>query len=134
MIKRKLRIVCIVVCAMTFGSRFEAQTQLEINQSAQRELQRAEAEMNSELTRLFALAAQKPASIAKLKEAQSAWRAFRDAHVKAFWPSDERGAYGSVHPMCVANELTRLTKARVAELRAMTKRVEGDVCACEWPD
>jgi uncharacterized protein YecT (DUF1311 family) len=72
--------------------------------------------------------------VAKLKEAQTAWLAFRDAHVRAFWPSDEPRAYGSVHPMCVANELTRLTLARLSELRAMTSRVEGDVCACYWPD
>jgi uncharacterized protein YecT (DUF1311 family) len=134
MLKRNLTIICFVLCLAMSGSPFEAQTQLQLNRSAARELQAAEAEMNSELTRLFALASKKPRSIEKLKEAQSAWRAFRDAHVKAFWPSDEQGAYGSVHPMCVAQELARLTKERVAELRKMTRGVEGDVCACQWPD
>jgi uncharacterized protein YecT (DUF1311 family) len=134
MLKRSLTLVCLVLCTATSGRPLEAQTQLELNRSADRELQAAEAQMNSELRRLFALAAKNPASIEKLKQAQSAWRAFRDAHVKAFWPSDERGAYGSVHPMCVAQELTRLTKERVAELRKMTRSVEGDACACQWPD
>jgi uncharacterized protein YecT (DUF1311 family) len=86
MLKRNLTIVCFVLCTAISASPFEAQTQLEMNRSAERGLQAAEAQMNSELTRLLALASKKPRSIEKLKEAQSTWRAFRDAHVKAFWP------------------------------------------------
>jgi hypothetical protein len=42
-------------------------------------------------------------------------------------------AGGTGRPMCVSLQLARLTNARVAELREMTKRIEGDVCGCDWP-
>jgi uncharacterized protein YecT (DUF1311 family) len=124
----------IALCAATSTDGGNAQSQLEMNQAAARELQTVEADMNAVLERLFKLATSRPSSVAKLKQAQVAWLAYRDAHIRAFWPSEEPGAYGSVHPMCVANERARLTRARLAELRAMTERVEGDVCACQWPD
>ena len=111
-----------------------AQTQFEMNQSAARDLDKAESEMNASLARLLKMAEGKPQSVAKLKQAQSAWLAYREAQVKAFWPSEDRLFYGSVHPMCVAMRLTSLTLARVAELQQMTARAEGDVCGYLWPD
>lgn len=134
MTKVILATVIVVLCAATSTDVGNAQSQLDMNQAAGRELKAAEAEMNAALERLFTLATGKPRSVAKLKQAQAAWLAYRDAHVRAFWPSDEPGAYGSVYPMCVANELTRLTRARSAQLRAMTDRADGDVCACQWPN
>ena len=127
-------LVCAILLAPRFGDAAGAQTQLEMNQTAERALKAAETAMSNELGRLTKLAARKPSSVAKLQAAQLAWQAFRDAHIKAFWPSEVRGAYGSVHPMCVAQELTRLTNARVAELKQMTTSAQGDVCACQWPD
>lgn len=126
---------CVALCCATGGRAAGAQTQLEMNQSAGADLESAEAKMNAAMTRLLALAADKPQSIAKLQRAQAAWRAFRDAHVAAYWPSDApQSVYGSVHPMCVANELARLTEARAKELQSMLVREEGDVCACFWPN
>jgi uncharacterized protein YecT (DUF1311 family) len=133
MVKAVLLIACTVLGAAS-GNSARAQNQLEMNQFAGHELQAAEAEMNAILARLFKMAEGRPRSVAKLKQAQSAWEGFRDAHIKAIWPSEEQGAYGSLHPMCAAKEATRLTKARVAELQEMTKRVEGDACGCLWPD
>jgi uncharacterized protein YecT (DUF1311 family) len=125
-------IACTVLGAAS-GNSARAQSQLEMNQSAGHELQAAEADMKAILARLFKTAEGRPRSIAKLKQAQSAWEEFRDAHIKAIWPSEEQGAYGSLHPVCTAKEATRLTKARIAELQEMTKRVEGDACGCLWP-
>jgi len=128
-------IVIVVLCATTSANLGNVQTQLDMNQAAFRELEAAEAEMNTELEHLFKLAhaAGELGSAAKLEQAQAAWLAYREAHVRALWPSEEPGAYGSVHSMCVAHELTRLTLARLAELRSMTDWVEGDVGACRWP-
>jgi len=111
-----------------------AQTQSEYTQSARAELRAAESELNDVLASLIEMAEGNPSSVAKLKQAQAAWEAFRDAHIKAYWPSEEPGWYGSAHPMCVAFELTRLTKARVTELREMTNRTGADLCVCLWPD
>lgn len=135
MVRMLLKVViCLVLGVITPANAATAQSQREMNDAAGRELRAVEAEMNAALDRLFKLAEGKPRSVAKLRDAQSAWLAFRDAHIKAYWPSEESGTYGSVHPMCVAHELARLTRARLVELRAMTDRVEGDVCACQWPD
>jgi uncharacterized protein YecT (DUF1311 family) len=70
----------------------------------------------------------------KLNRAQAAWVSYRDAHIAALWPSkDPQRTYGSVHPMCLAMERTKLTTQRVAELRLMLKAEEGEVCFGAWP-
>ena len=110
------------------------QTQAGLNEAAGNDLKAAEAEMTLLLDRLMTKAAGKTDAVAKLTKAQTAWKAYRDSQVEARWPFPERRQYGSVYAMCVANELTNLTKARVAELRRMLTSVEGDVCASQWPD
>jgi len=110
------------------------QTQSGLNATAGNELKTAEAEMTLLLNRLITRAAGKTDAIAKLTKAQTAWKTYRDSQIEAMWPFPERGQYGSVYPMCVGNELTKLTKARVVELRRMLNPVEGDVCASQWPE
>lgn len=110
------------------------QTQLGMNEAADKEFRAADAEMTQVFNSLLKRAADKPEAIAKLKESQAAWKAYRDAQVKAMWPFPERGMYGSAYPMCVATEMTTLTKARVAELRTMLAPLEGDVCSSQWPE
>jgi uncharacterized protein YecT (DUF1311 family) len=85
------------------------------------------------LERLLEAAAGKAEAIAKLDQAQAAWKSYRDAQTDALWPSADRASYGSVHPMCVALARTNLTRTRTAELRAMLEKVEGDVCQPGWP-
>lgn len=134
MLNRLMGMAVLILCVFSSADAVRAQTQFEMNQDAGRELRAAEAEMNKLVDGLVTKAKGKPVSVAKLKAAQSAWLAFRDAHLKAYWPSEEPGLYGTVQPMCEMIEMTRLTKARIAELRAMTSSVEGDVCACNWPN
>jgi len=114
------------------------QTQAELNQAAGKDLKDAEAEMTHEMTQLLDLLLKRAdgnrGAIAKLTNAQTAWRVYRDAQVAARWPFPEKGRYGSVYPMCVASELTNLTNARIAELRRMLTSVEGEVCNSQWPD
>lgn len=125
----------IVLAAMAQVETGARQTQGDMNDSAARELQAAQLEMADLVAELVNQAEGRPETIAKLERAQAAWEAFSDAHIEAFWPSeDARVTYGSVHPMCVTQERTRLTKARIVELRSMTGGVEGDVCACRWPE
>ncbi len=124
----------IVLAAAAQAGLSAGQTQGEMNESAGRDMQAAEADMADAVARLVNLAAGRPATMAKLERAQEAWEGFRDAHIAAFWPSEEASAYGSMHAMCVANERARLTRARTAELLSMLNGVEGDGCACRWPD
>jgi uncharacterized protein YecT (DUF1311 family) len=63
---------CIAVCLVSAANRISAQTQFEMNQSAAREFNAADAEMDAQLKQLFKMAEGKPQSLAKLKQAQSA--------------------------------------------------------------
>lgn len=107
-------------------------TQLGMNEAAGRELAAAEGEMVRALDALREKANGYPDSIAKLERAQSAWEDYREAQLDAEWPSDPR-EYGSVHSMCIAGRRTKLTEARTAELRAMLRHEEGEVCNSLWP-
>jgi uncharacterized protein YecT (DUF1311 family) len=112
-----------------------AQTQSELNATADGELRAAEAEMDSVLTSLRKKGVGHPDALAKLERAQVAWAAYRNAHVDALWPSKTpQFSYGSVHPMCVSGVIKELTKQRIAELRKMLKTEEGEVCFGAWPE
>jgi Lysozyme inhibitor LprI len=66
------------------------------------------------------------------REAQRAWIAFRDAHLKSIYPDPfPKEAYGSANPMCQCGELQELTAQRSKQLRKLWIEggVEGDVCA-----
>lgn len=73
--------------------------------------------------------------IAKLRTAQRAWIAFRDAEIAARYPAaDPLPAYGDVFPMCAARLREELIRARTAQLRRWLDGVqEGDVCSGSLP-
>jgi uncharacterized protein YecT (DUF1311 family) len=108
-------------------------TQLGMNEAADKELRAAEREMSTLVENLVSKPGASPAAVAKLKEAQASWEAYRDAQLHAMWPFPERDSYGSVYPMCVAISRTALTKLRVAELQAMLNPLEYDACSSQWP-
>jgi uncharacterized protein YecT (DUF1311 family) len=64
----------------------------------------------------------------KLKKAQRAWIAYRDAHLDAIYPAGP-SEYGSAHRMCRCMVLTEMTARRVEELRQWIDGLEeGDLC------
>src|ERR1043166_1867877 len=113
------------------GSRtLSAQTQTQLNEQAAMALRRADSTLNAVYAQLVARYRTDSAALRKLRQAERAWLAFRDAQVEATYPAaDKQAAYGSVYPMCVAKLLAELTEARVAQLRRALTQVEGDVCA-----
>lgn len=66
----------------------------------------------------------------KLKKAQNAWIAFRDAHLEAVYPAENKAVeYGSIYRDCSCIEQNTLTAARVVELKKwLTKVPEGESC------
>ena len=88
------------------------QTQLEMNQEAHRNFEKADKDLNLVYSKLSkALDAKRRA---KLKEAQRAWLKFRDAE-SAFWASEMEG--GSAYPMLYSGTQANLTKKRTKELK-----------------
>jgi len=92
---------------------------------------RADQELNSVYREVLRSYADDPAFVKKLKAAQRAWLAFRDAELAALYPrAQEPGYYGSIYPACFATAKADLTKRRTEDLRRWLDGVaEGDVCA-----
>jgi len=109
-------------------------TQAGMTEAAEKGADAAEAEMRRVLERLVKEAAGKPEAVAKLRKAQAAWEQYRDAELEVRWPFAERGRYGSVYPMCLADRREALTRERVRALRSLLGEGEGDACTPEWPE
>jgi uncharacterized protein YecT (DUF1311 family) len=107
-------------CAMLAADADEpVQTQAEMNQEAAADFQKADAALNKVYQRIRA--ALDADGQAKLKVAQRAWLAYRDAEA-ALEAAPNEG--GSIYPMIVANVKTRLTEARVSELGQLLQNHE----------
>ncbi|GAB2567159.1 DUF1311 domain-containing protein [Dyella jejuensis] len=93
-------------------------------------LDAADQELNQVYRQVLHKYAGDPEFVARLKVAQKAWLAFRDAELAARFPHSDKSDYGSVYPMCADNELEAMTRKRTDALRAWLKgAAEGDVCA-----
>jgi uncharacterized protein YecT (DUF1311 family) len=108
-----------------------AQSQTAMDECASKTLAAADKELNQVYQQVLTQYASNKVFIIKLRAAQKAWMAFRDAELQARYPeSDKQAMYGSVYPMCASNDLEAMTRKRIDELRAWLKGTqEGDVCA-----
>lgn len=106
----------------------KAQTQFEMNACAGDELAAADAELNRVYQAILEKYKDDSLFIEKLRAAQRAWLAYRDAELEAKFPPSD--GHGSVFPMCAAQHKAKLTRERVAKLREWLDGVEeGEVCA-----
>ena len=112
----------------------KALTQRELTECAARDMDAAEMQMNT----LYAIVLDKfrddPQTLGKIRAAQQAWMAFREAHIAAVYPKadtpDAQYEYGSSLSMCMASVAAGLTGPRIAQLRDWADGIpEGDVCA-----
>lgn len=100
----------------------KAKTQADLNDCANQEAKRADAALNSVYSKLLSKAAEKPEAIAKIKAAEKAWIAYRDAYIDAMYPAkDKQAEYGSMYPMEADLLFARLTRQQVASLNALLK-------------
>jgi uncharacterized protein YecT (DUF1311 family) len=108
-----------------------AKTQADLNHCADNDYASADKKLNEVYQQVLKQYATDSAFIAKLKVAQRAWLAFRDAELQALYPAENKPAeYGSAWPMCRGQQLALLTEARVQELQRWLKGAkEGDACA-----
>jgi uncharacterized protein YecT (DUF1311 family) len=107
----------------------KAGSQPEVNKCAEDEFKRADEEMNRTYENLLARAAKNPVAVKKIKAAQAAWIVFREAHLEAIFPAENKpAAYGAVQPMCASLLRAELARDRMKVLESMIKPEEGDVC------
>ena len=94
-----------------------AQSQAEMNQHAEKDFDAADAAMNKAYKQLMSKLDKE--AQAKLKSAQRAWVAFRDAQGDLEADLEARG--GSMAPMIYDGSRTELTKERTKELQDLLK-------------
>lgn len=126
-----LRLLRLAAVLAAVGAACLAQTQSEMNQEACRDAKKADAEMNQVYRRIMTEYRQDAPFIGKIKAAQRAWLAFRDAHLESLYPAENKQTtYGRIYPTCRCTALAAVTRRRTAELQEWVKGVrEGDVCA-----
>ena len=109
----------------------KAVTQLDSNECAAKEYQEADAELNRVYKAILEKYKKDPLFLGKLRAAQRAWLAYRDAEIEAKYPhAEEPRYYGSIFPMCDALFKAELTKDRVEKLRVwLDGGEEGDACS-----
>ena len=106
----------------------EAMSQIEMNDCAAIDFERADTELNAAWREALASARaadaeidrrydQRPTSEAKLREAQRAWIVFRDAHCTVVGYEEARG--GSMEPLSFDSCRTTVTRERIEQLRGL---------------
>lgn len=125
-----VRITMLAGALLLAGGAAHAQSQGDMDRTADGDLAAADKELNGVYTQVLEKYADDATFITKFRAAQRAWVALRDAELAATYPHQEPGYYGSVYPMCAATRLTELTRARTTDLRRWLEGTEeGDVCA-----
>lgn len=110
-----------------------AQSQLEMNAEACGKYDKADAELNKMYQQIQKDYKKDTLFLQKMKKAQNAWIAFRDAQIEAKYPlkpnENPKQVYGSVYTMCRCSVLAKMTENRIAELKVWVEGIEeGDVC------
>lgn len=108
-----------------------AMTQLDLNDCAGRQHQDADAELNRVYKAILEKYRKDPLFVEKLRAAQRAWLAYRDAEIEAKYPhAGEAHYYGSIFPMCDFLYRAQLTQERTKKLREwLDGSGEGDGCS-----
>jgi uncharacterized protein YecT (DUF1311 family) len=106
-----------------------AMAQSEMNRCADLDARQADADLNRVYRELLSKLKSDDNATRKLRAAQRAWLAFRDAHLQELYPAkDKQAEYGSMFPMCYAQVATAMTKERTVQLR----RILDDKDPCDF--
>lgn len=106
-----------------------AETQADMHDQACAEFKKADESLNKTYKKILADYKDEKAFLEKLKKAQRAWLAYRDAHLEAIYPEEDKTYYGSVFGMCACTDKKELTEQRTNELKKWIDGVmEGEVC------
>jgi len=104
----------------------KAKTQAELTACASEEAARADSELNEVYQKLLSQAASREEAVAKVKAAERAWMAYRDAYMDAMYPARNKQAeYGSIYPMEVDLLRAKLTQRQVTALKELLERYTG---------
>ena len=98
----------------------KANTQSEMTACASDEAARVDAKLNTTYRALLAKVASQREALVKIKAAEGAWIAYRDAYIEATYPAKDKATeYGSIYPLEVALLRAKLTQRQLAALEDM---------------
>lgn len=105
------------------------QTQVEMNEKAYSEFNKSDQQLNDIYQVILSKYKTDSIFIKNLKKSQRIWIQFRDAEMEMKYPNYPNRVYGSVHPMCRAHYLRKLTDKRIETLKKWVSGTEeGDTC------
>ena len=102
-----------------------ARTQAAMNVCASDEAARADKQLN-EVYRTLLQSTTDTTAATKIKSAERAWIAYRDAYIDAMYPAENKQAeYGSEYPMELDLLRAKLTRIQIAALQDFSQQVGG---------
>ena len=105
----------------------KATTQMAMNTCASEDAARVDARLNDVYHKLLTMAAKQPEALEKIKGAERAWVAYRDAYVEAMYPAkDKQVEYGSIYLMNVNLLRAKLTERQITEVRELLQQYSGE--------
>lgn len=121
------------------GVSISAQTQLEMNQTAQHIYEGVEHERAEALAMIRKIYADEAQFLTALTASENAWEVYRDAFMESLFPGDnKRLIYGSVYPLVYHDYKTTLTRQHIETLSLWLQGKEegdmglGSVYVSEW--
>ena len=107
-----------------------SQTQAAMNKMAYATFEEVDDELNEVYQAILKEYKQDTLFIKNLRTAQRVWVQFRDAELEMKYPAYAGNHYGSLHPVCRAGYLQRLTEQRLKTLNVWLQGLEeGEGCA-----
>ncbi len=105
----------------------EAETSSARNACASAKAAVAQSELDAVLKHIRLQYAENEGFLVKLRDAQTAWEAYRTAQIAARYPHlSEPGHYGNGHRVCLAAYKENLTRKRISELQPWLDGDEND--------
>jgi uncharacterized protein YecT (DUF1311 family) len=103
----------------------KAKTQAEMNVCASQEAAGADGELKAVSASLLSKAASDSTAVEKIKVAEGAWIAYRDAFIEATFPAtDKQAEYGSKYVMEVNLLRAKLTRQHIVALKELLHHYE----------
>lgn len=113
----------------------KAKTQMEMNACASEEAAHVDAQLNEVYRKVLAQAGKQEEAVAKIKAAERAWIAYRDAYMDAMYPAKNKQAeYGSIYPMEADLLRAKLTQRQVTALKELLQQYSGETGTSETVD
>ncbi len=137
MVSRRFFVValCIIACIMPAHAgtssgydicTAKATSQMAMTTCAAEELMRAEHGLNIVYAKLIHAVVGRPDTLSKVRMAERAWIAYRDAYMEAMYPAmNKQAEYGSIYPMEADLALADLTRKQTVALTYLLKAHSG---------